>query len=273
VPEHADLDGCVQGFGKVSDNIKISVITWDGGFRENFHTVDFFSSQTFSKDAYEFIWVNYYSDVAAELKDKVGNMGNGRTICLNGEGEWHLGKCLNEGIRQSRGELIIIPDGDIVVEPNLLEETWETHGRIDDLVLYFRRWDELEAGRAKDKSLQHLRQVTKLRGPNNYGGCLTIKRPCLAYVKGYEEHPVFAGSGASGRELYTRLKNAGFPIMWHPTHKLYHPWHSGTLGGPREDIRREQQFWVIKQRDLAVDVEANKAQVDMYLRRFKANNS
>ena len=51
--------------------------------------------------------------------------GNGTyffQFCFGGKGKWHLGKCLNAAILESKGDLIVIPDGDIVVEENFLEE-------------------------------------------------------------------------------------------------------------------------------------------------------
>lgn len=246
---------------------KISVITWDGGFREHFHTVDSFSAQSLPKDRYEFIWVSYRSDVPAELREKVAQMGNGRIICLNGKGEWHLGRCLNEGIRQSHGDIVVIPDGDIVVEPDFLKVVSESFDKTENLVLYFRRWDELESDHTEDTSYTRLSRVCMLRNPSNYGGCLATSRVCLRYVQGYEEHPVFCGAGASGLELYTRLKNAGFPIVWHPMEKIYHPWHTGTLTGP-EQVRQNQQYWVIKQKDLAVDYKADEEKTNRFLATF-----
>lgn len=247
--------------------VKISVVTWDASFRESFHTVDFFAEQSFPKEDYEFIWVEYYSDVNPRLREKISGVGNARIIRLRGEGEWHLGKCLNEGIRQSRGEILVIPDGDIVVEPDFLDVVWDVHSRIENLVLYFRRWDEPEGAYKLPITLQHLQEVCQLRHQTNYGGCLTTRRECIEYVRGYEEHPIFAGAGTIIKEVYTRLKNAGFPIMWHPSKRIYHPWHPNSLRGTHK-LKRDRQLWVIQCRDLSVDYVASIEQVQEYLDRF-----
>ncbi|MFX0196935.1 MAG: glycosyltransferase family 2 protein [Candidatus Hodarchaeota archaeon] len=247
--------------------LKISVITWDASFRESFHTVDFFGNQSFPPGEYEFIWVEYYSDVNPRLREKISLLENARMICLRGEGEWHLGKCLNEGIRQSRGKVLVICDGDITVEPDFLDTVWGIHKKMNSLVLYFRRWDEPKSAHEPSITLYHLQEVCRLWNSTNYGGCLTTRRKCIDYVGGYEEHLIFGGAGAISKELYTRLKNVGFPIMWHPSKKIYHPWHTNTLKG-EHNLKLDQQLWVIQCRDLSVDHVASAEQAGLYLSGF-----
>lgn len=247
--------------------LKISVITWDGSFRESFHTVDFFGNQSFPQREYEFIWVEYYSVVNQRLREKILLLENARIISLGGEGVWHLGKCLNEGIRQSSGKVLVICDGDIAVESDFLDTVWGIHNKMDNLVLYFRRWDEPESAHVTSITLHHLQEVCQLLHPRNYGGCLTTRRECIDYVHGYEEHPIFSGPGATSKELYTRLKNAGFPVMWHPSQKIYHPWHTNSLRGT-DKLKLDQQLWVIECRDSCVDHVASIKQARLYSDRF-----
>jgi len=232
----------------------ISVITWDAAFRESYHTVDFFNNQNLDKNLFEFIWAEFYSTINLELEKKIQEMENGRIFCFGGEGKWHLGQCLNAAIRQSSGDLIVIPDGDIVVEEDFLKEVKKCHERYPKLVLYFRRWDELKPDSIRKKvSLSTLRNICNLMNPINYGGCLTLSRKIFNHVNGYEEHELFSEAGANGMELYIRLKNAGYPIMWHPTHKIYHPWHLGT--GPQDPEYQKKidlQNWLINERNLRV---------------------
>ena len=39
---------------------KITVIMWDGNFREYIHTIDYFGNQDLSPDEYEILWVDFY---------------------------------------------------------------------------------------------------------------------------------------------------------------------------------------------------------------------
>jgi GT2 family glycosyltransferase len=163
----------------------------------------------------------------------------------------------------------VIPDGDIAFEDNFLEEVSKYHEKYHDLVLYFRRWDERSPHLEKKgrPSISTLRDTCRLTNPTNYGGCLTISRKALEYVRGYEEHELFSEAGANGMELYTRLKNAGFPIMWHPTHKIYHPWHEGTAPKDPEYKRKiDLQNLIIKKRDLNVVFLASSNEVDINIR-------
>ncbi len=246
-------------------HLKISVVTWDAGFREHFHTVDAFANQTIPKDDYEFIWVDYYNDITPELQTKLGRISNAKALLVNGNGQWRLATCLNYGTRNCSGELLVIPDGDIVVTPDFLSKILEAHSRIDNLVLYIRRWDEPQQAHNPAISVEHLDKVCEVKNATNYGGCITLRKHVLEYVNGYEEHHLFAGASATSMELYIRLKNAGFPIMWHPTVKIYHPWHANT-GTPAQKI--EQEMWLMSRRNLAINFKASSDQVDTYLKEY-----
>lgn len=254
------------GKGGYVKHPKISVITWDAGFRENFHTIDSFANQTIPKEDYEFIWVDYYDKIKPEVQAKITGIPNAKSLCVNGNGQWRLATCLNYGIKNSSGELLVIPDGDIVVNSDFLSKVWDAHSKIDNLVLYFRRWDEPEHAHSSEISIEHMEKVCEMNNPTNYSGCITMRRHVWDYVNGYEEHPLFAGPSFTGLELYTRLKNAGFPIMWHPTVKIYHPWHANT-GTPAQRI--EEELGLIRCRDLAINYKASSEQVNMFLREFE----
>lgn len=245
----------------------ISVITWDAGFRESYHTVDFFSRQTLDKSQFEFIWADYYSTIEPELEYRIQAMGNGHIFCFGGEGKWHLGRSLNAAIQACKGDLLVIPDGDIAVDEDFLEEVARCHSKNPELVLYFRRWDEPKPKETNtNPDLSRLIKNCRLNNPTNYGGCLTLSKKAFIYVKGYEENQLFSEAGAIGMELYTRLKNAGFPIMWHPTYKSYHPWHEGTSPKDPEYLRQlELQMMLIKKRDLNVEYLADSQAVDQIL--------
>ena len=250
--------------------MKISVITWNGNFRESFHTVDFFAQQSIAREEFEFIWVEYYDAAADELVEKIDRVDNARIVYLKGQGQWHAGRCMNAGIAASSGELLVIVDGDVVPRPKFLENIWQAHQSQNKSVIYVRRWDEPEK-RKGPVSLPHLEDVCWLGNPTNYGGGISIDRKAMQQVKGYEEHPVFGGPGAVSKELYTRLRNLGLPIIWHPTEKLFHPWHKGTL--PSTDTtQRHKQDWVIKQREHHLDIEADQKQVQIYLEQYNQRN-
>lgn len=259
---------------------QISVITWNGGFRESFHTVDFFADQTYPPQMYEFIWVEYGTSANDALRKKIEHVSNARLILLNKTDQWHVGRCINAGIKESRGDFLVIVDGDIAVKPDFLEHVWQVHRKYDNLILYFRRWDEshqyardlYDHGRKiSSSSIEYLERVCELNVASNYGGCLTGFKKNLLQVGGYEEHPVYSGPGSISYEMYIRLRNAGFPIMWHPTQKIFHPWHAGTLQ-PTDTPQQLMQAWVNSKRELNLDVKADVHQVTEYLRSYPDEN-
>jgi hypothetical protein len=243
--------------------VNISVVTWDGGFRESFHTVDFFGQQDYPKDAYEFIWAEH-GEISDELAAKIDAYPNARIVQTGDGGQWHAGRCINAGVQDSDGELIVVTDGDIAVRPDFLERVADAHRDRDDQAIYFRRWDEPEEAHTGDLSIDHLEESCELYNATNYGGGTSFRRSLFDRVGGYEHHWVFGGPGAVNMEFYVRLRNSGAAIIWHPEIRLFHPWHPGTL--PRTDTpQQKKQKYVLKQRELDVVVESSVEDVERYL--------
>ena len=208
---------------------KISIIMVDGSFRESYHAIDFFCSQSLAAEDYELIWVEYYDKAHPKLVEKIAQYPNARLVTLGRTGIYHSSYCFNEGIAESAGELIVIPDGDLVAEPDALEVIWREHETNDKLVMYLWRYEEPKERHVAEITLEHLREVCVLKSFSNFGACLTLRKKWLMQINGYEQHPVFeSGFHANGKDVNLRLKNLGLHIMWHPSLKLYHPWHPFT---------------------------------------------
>ncbi len=251
----------------------VSVITWDGGFRENYHTVDFFCKQTIDSIEFEFLWLEYYSSIKAELAEKINQYSNARTICLGNEGDWHVAKCMNKGIKLSKGEHLILIDGDIAVSESFIEKDRLIHNQFPGSAVYYRRMDEPSRNGLDLKNeinLEYLKTNCILANPTNYGGCLSISKNSFEKVCGYEEHSLFSGNGAVSKELYIRLRNAGIPILWHPTGEVYHPWHDGTIPS-NKTTKRELQDLIINLRELELDTLPNQLQINNYMKKISSN--
>lgn len=213
---------------------RISIIMVDGGFRESYHAIDFFCTQTFPRDDFELLWVEYGSQIHPKLAETVAKYPNARIITLGRTDAYHPSYCFNAGITQARAELLMIPDGDLVCEPDLLQRVWDEHQTNDKLVMYLYRYEEEEAEHQEVITLEHLRRIGKLRSPQNFGACLTVRKKWLLEINGYDQYRVFhTGFHANGRDVNVRLKNLGLHIMWHPDIKLYHPWHVFTKAPER----------------------------------------
>jgi len=206
--------------------LKISVILVDGGFRENIFAAQYFSDQDFPDVEYEIIWVEYFHNAHPGLTrhPKV------KTIPLGLEGTYHSSFCFNRGILEAQGELLIIPDADVIVRPDFLQKSWELHKDYERLAIYAYRYDEIERDTVTNYNFNVMDEKMKITNPTNYGGCLTVRKKWLLDINGYEQHPIFAtGNHANGLDIYTRLKNRGIAVMWSADLCLYHPWHPFTL--------------------------------------------
>lgn len=213
------------------DNIdkidKISLIMIDGGFRERFDLIDSLNNQTLAKDKYELIWVEFYEDVDKRLKEKE----NLRIVTLKNKKStvYHSAVCFNEGIKQSKGNLLVIIDADVIVPANLLEDVWNEHKDFDNLLLCYHRLVESKENHTGNFDIEHLKSVCYLDHPSNTGGCATIRKKTLLAVNGYEMHKSYQGGyHMCDQNLLVRLKNNGTLIKWHPSVRVYHPWHPGS---------------------------------------------
>jgi GT2 family glycosyltransferase len=201
----------------------------DGSFREAFHAIAAFAQQTF--DDFELIWVEYYGSVDPQVTAAIASAApRGRVLTLGQGDVYHSSHCFNAGISSARGELILIPDGDLVVQPDFVERMWLLHERNPRLVTYNYRYNEPKDSHRDGIDIAHLQRVGVLTHPSNWGGCLGVRRHWLLEVNGYEQHPVFAtGDHGNDFDMYVRLKNLGLEVCWPREPVLYHPWHPGTL--------------------------------------------
>lgn len=217
-----------------SQNPKISVLLVDGSYRPHFAVIDSLKRQTLPADDFEVLWCEYYNNVKQELTDKMKDRKNYRVITLNENGIYHSSYCFNRGIMDARGELLVIPDADVIIEENFLETIWNEHQANERLVMYILRMDEPKRQENSPfcLDLESLREKCELVNPSNYGGCLTVRKKWLLEINGYEQDDVFRSGGdhANGLDVYTRFKNLGMHIMWHPGLKMYHPWHTHKPG-------------------------------------------
>ncbi len=185
--------------------MKMSVVMVDGSFRENFSIIESLNKQTLPENDYEVLWIEFYSTVSDVLKQKEGV----RVITLNNasDSEYHSSFCFNEGIRQSKGEVIVIPDADVLVEPSFLETVWKEHQACDRLAMYIHRLNEPKELHDKNKSftLAYLRNVTIVTMTSNFGGCLTVRKKWLLEINGYEQNGTFSsGAHANGADVNIR---------------------------------------------------------------------
>jgi len=216
---------------------RVSVIMVDGGFREKFHALDYFSRQTLPAEEFEIIWVEYTDRLAPQVDGREGV----RTFCLGRRDEPQvLGYAYNKGIVEARGEVLVIPDADVACEPDLLERILAEHERCEDLVLYVLRLDQPPGEAREEFDLEYLKSTCSVKHTYNFGGCTTVRRRWLLEMNGYEQLPFFAGYHYLGGDNYIRFKNRGLKIMWHPTLRVYHPWHALPPAEKFDTVSRQE---------------------------------
>lgn len=221
----------------------VSVICWDASFRENFDAVGCLLSQTVPKDRYELIFVEYYEEANPEVLALAEQHENMQMAALGNphpgkENEHSIGACVNEGLRRARGDLIVIPDADVMFEEDFLEEVVRQHERYEELALYFYRMDEPATDRPLPRTLRALKRVCELPNPGNYGGCLTVRKKWLVEINGYDEGPLFRGYSGVDVDTASRLRSLGLAIRWHPRKFIYHGHHPGARKPPPENFAR-----------------------------------
>ncbi len=266
--------------------MKISIIVWDGNFRENLHAIDYFGKQDYNPKEYEFLWVDYYNS-NSKVREAISKYPNFKLITLNNDmySAWHLGKCMNRGVELSSGKILVLPDGDISVEQDFLHHIVSEHQKYDDLVLYHRRFDEQKQSfcEKSTKDIDYLKRHAVLNTATNFGGCYSILRSNFDKTLGYEEHPAFSGPGMNAMEINARFRNLGLVIKWSNNKHIYHPWHiKSTTSGEKMKERKFLQFvrayynwinpyagieqsWIYRSRDLKLDIRADSEQCEHYL--------
>lgn len=208
--------------------MKVTVIMIDGSFRENTYGAEYFSKQDFPEKEFEVVWVEFYNYAHKSLQDNTGV----KVITLgNSEDKiYHSSYCFNEGIKQATGELLIIPDADVIVKPDFVRRAWCIHQKNDKLVMYGYRSNETEENPLNSLDFDELERKCRITNPTNYGGCLTVRKKWLLKINGYDQHEIFqSGFHANGLDVYTRFRNLGLAIQWNHSLKLYHPYHEFTL--------------------------------------------
>jgi len=113
----------------------ISVIMVDGSFRERFHAVGALARQTLADDAHELIWVEYFDAIRPDLQADLEKHPNSCTLKLGRGGIYHSSYCFNAGIMAANGDLVVIPDADVVVEEDFLQRILALHDNHEKLAV------------------------------------------------------------------------------------------------------------------------------------------
>jgi len=226
----------------------ISIIVYDGQFRERFFQVDSLEQQTLDRDKFEYIFVENFNEVNHKLKDKLEQSSlNYKLITLDREKSYHLGKCVNRGVKESNGRITVVADADTYFEPNVLEETLEYHNNNDNSVLYIHRYDEPKPPMLRKSgktTLSKLQSRCELLNDSNFGGFMSIKKDNYIKSGGYDEDIYWSGRNSAGaKDLVVRYENMGLNWEWSDNLKIYHICHENAFGNNRWNGFRVESQW------------------------------
>lgn len=174
--------------------------------------------QTLSKKDFEIIVVDYGGDDKTESMLEKFRDKRIRYIYVPEKGVWNLPRARNVGIRNSFGELVFCIDGDMKLDPDVLEKVYldfekrEKDGK--QRVLYqIPRREILKNGEIKLYSA----------GPFP-GDFQATHRDNWFKVRGFDER--MTGYGYEDGDLVIRMKRAGVPQYWMSSEiKTYHQYH------------------------------------------------
>ncbi len=232
----------------LSSKPSISVIMIDGSFRENAFSADTMSGQELPSESYEIIWVEFYQ----RAHPAPVNLPKVKVVCLDHPADttYHSSVCFNAGIRAAQGDIVVVTDADQIFPTDFLGRVEKIHAESAELVSYAYRYDEPHRGALNNHTVEHLEQTCVYKNTLNYGACMSVRKRWLEKINGYEEHEIFAtGFHANGLDIYTRFRNFGLPIQWHPELKVYHPWHNSTLTyAPQYELQHEWIKWRTRKR-------------------------
>ena len=218
-----------------------SIVSWDCTYRNFFHLIDGLLAQKFPRDEYELIFVEQRNKRESDefnhgiglrslwdRYEEVKNKLNIQVVFLEEAREipYHLGKCNNEGIRRSTGEIITVMDGDQLLPPNFLESLTNYHEKITNAVVNIHRrsalypvgvntfsdWTKavIDFNRCLKACPDRFSPLTPT--VNNMGPMISARRQYWEAIQGYDTGDVWASVlSKSGLDVNVRLEIATIP--------------------------------------------------------------
>ena len=209
-------------------------ISWDCSFRNFFHLADALWGQDYDHSEIELIFVEQRTRDHADaynhtfglpsLNDRRKEFPGSffRPLYVNDlpTTKYHLGRTLNTGLKEARGDIVTIMDGDMLLPPDFVRELDRMHESGPVVLNVERKMCPAPVGATPENWIQ---------GRFDFEACLRICRnpfripdyvsnkgpmisaPAAAFEKigGYDEHLIFAtGLSRAGQDTNARLEMA-----------------------------------------------------------------
>lgn len=232
-----------------------SIISWDCCYRNFFHTALALAEQDFDIDSFEVLYVEQRTksasdrfnrqaglaslgDVVTALQDRM----NIRALYLGDgpERPLHWGRAVNLGIRKSRGDVISVMDGDLLVGRDFLAKLDDEHHRSPTAVINLHRrmvpgpigvtrdrWTDQSASFDACLDACPDRDQPLPAEVQNYGPMISARREHWRAIAGYDEHRIWStGLSRIGEDVTARLGiHLAVRERLLPGTVCVHPWH------------------------------------------------
>jgi hypothetical protein len=209
-------------------------ISWDCSFRNFHHLIDALACQDYDLSQVELLYIEQRSRAHADaynhsaglpsLHDRSVNESHPflRVIHMDDplDQPYHLGRILNTGIKEARGEIITIMDGDMLLPKDFLIELDKIHQGKPAVVNVERKMCPHPVGSTMENWHKGHFEYEACLGicpdpshiPNyvtNKGPMISAPREAFIQAGGYDEHPMFAtGLTRAGQDMNARLELA-----------------------------------------------------------------
>lgn len=262
--------------------MKHTIISWDCSYRNFYHLIDSLLDQKYDRKEFEFIYVEQRpKEVADSFNHKSGlkslwdryqevkNEINFQVIYLNDAKDipYHLGRTVNKGIEEAKGDIISVMDGDLLVPPDFLTKLENYHLNQETAIVNLMRHMcnkpvDVEKDNWVNQTIDFQRCLevcpTKNdpipREVNNKGPLISANKKYWKAIGGYDEHRIWStGLSRLGQDVTARLEIlTGVESTALPNCFSVHPWHPrGFLGTTinsqkLRNIQQEIIDWAIK---------------------------
>lgn len=261
--------------------MKHSIISWDCSFRNFFHLIPSLVSQEFDNSEYELIYVEQKTKEWADNFNQKYNLPSLKETAELYSGKikikiiyledspttpYHLGRCVNMGIRQASGEIISIMDGDQLLPPRFLCTLEAAHNKKSIVIgaerhmcaypvgaKTFKNWGKAIIDYQKCLKACPSRNTPISPTVGNFGPLISARKELWGNVEGYDEGSIWSTSASTlGCDTANRLCiAAGTEVVQKITDfPLVHPWHPVGFAAPRKESDNDVRRYLELQRSL-----------------------
>ena len=262
--------------------MKHTIISWDSTFRNFFHLIDGLLNQEYKQEEFELIYIEQRTRENADtynhrisLKslwdryEEVKNRINIKVLYLNDspEAPYHLGKCINAGLAEAKGELITVMDGDQLLPGDFLLALTDFHKKEIRIGNLYRvgckhpsKYDLTDDWTKAPIDFSVYKKVifgnAEVSIPtqvDNKGPMISARREYWEMVGGYDTHILWSTSASTvGHDFNTRLEIASSVESQTIPSFAIHPYH--PVGYAKQRRGRDQivDAYMLLQKKLTV---------------------